>query len=124
MPSLPCSARYHALMNQVQAAVCYICQDIYMAKQLGDMERLFKALADATRLRIIGLLLTSEVCVCDIHESLKVPQSKACRHLAYLLRSGLGATRRRGLWFHFRLGSLPDPVVAAVDDAVRRALAH
>jgi hypothetical protein len=43
----------------------------------------FKALDDATRLRILGLLLTSEVCVCDIHESLKIPQPKASRHLAY-----------------------------------------
>ena len=53
-----------------------------MAKQLTDMETLFRALADATRLRILGLLLTGEVCVCDIHESLKIPQPKTSRHLA------------------------------------------
>ena len=41
-----------------------------MSKPLADLERLFKALADATRLRILGLLLTGEVCVCHIHESL------------------------------------------------------
>jgi len=45
-----------------------------MAKPLRDMESLFKALADETRLRILGLLLTGEVCVCDIHETLKIPQ--------------------------------------------------
>src|SRR5438552_18707088 len=95
-----------------------------MAKQLIEMESLFKALADATRLRILGLLLTGEVCVCDIHESLKIPQSKASRHLAYLRRSGLVATRRDGLWIHYRLGALSDPVLAAVVDAVRHALAH
>ena len=76
-----------------------------MAKQLSDMETLFKALADATRLRILGLLLTGEVCVCDIHESLKIPQSKASRHLAYLRRSGLVETRRDGLWIHYRLAT-------------------
>ena len=59
-----------------------------MAKQMSEMETLFKALADATRLRILGLLLTGEVCVCDIHESLKIPQPKASRHLAYLRRAG------------------------------------
>jgi ArsR family transcriptional regulator len=95
-----------------------------MATQLADMEPLFKALADATRLRILGLLLTGEVCVCDIHESLKIPQSKASRHLAYLRKSGLVATRRQGLWIHYRLGSLADPVVAAIGEAVRHALAH
>jgi hypothetical protein len=69
-----------------------------MAKQLGDMEGLFKALADTTRLRILGLLLTGEVCVCD--------------------------TRRNGLWIHYRLGKLGDPVLAAIVDAVRHALTH
>ena len=68
------------------------------------METLFKALADATRLRILGLLLTGEVCVCHIHESLKIPQPKASRHLAYLRRAGLVETRREGLWVHYRLG--------------------
>jgi ArsR family transcriptional regulator len=95
-----------------------------MAKQLTDMETLFKALADATRLRILGLLLTGEVCVCDIHESLKIPQPKASRHLAYLRRSGLVDTRRDGLWIHYRLGTLADPVMAAIVDAVRHALTH
>jgi ArsR family transcriptional regulator len=95
-----------------------------MAKQLVEMESLFKALADATRLRILGLLLAGEVCVCDIHESLKIPQSKASRHLAYLRRSGLVETRREGLWIHYRLGTLADPVLAAIGDAVRHALTH
>jgi ArsR family transcriptional regulator len=95
-----------------------------MAGQLQEMETLFKALADATRLRILGLLLTGEVCVCDIHQSLKIPQPKASRHLAYLRRSGLVDTRREGLWIHYRLGGLTDPVMAAIVDAVRHALTH
>ena len=95
-----------------------------MARPLIDMEALFKSLGDATRLRILGLLLTGEVCVCDIHESLKIPQSKTSRHLAYLRRSGLVETRRDGLWVHYRLGRLADPVLSAVVDAVRHALAH
>jgi ArsR family transcriptional regulator, arsenate/arsenite/antimonite-responsive transcriptional repressor len=95
-----------------------------MAKQLSEMEMLFKALADATRLRILGLLLSGEVCVCDIHESLKIPQPKASRHLAYLRRSGLVETRREGLWIHYRLGKLADPVLNAISDAVQHALTH
>src|SRR5687768_16847228 len=95
-----------------------------MKAQIESMERLFKALADATRLRILGLLLTGEVCVCDIHESLKISQPKASRHLAYLRRSGLVETRRNGLWIHYRLGQLADPVLAAIADAVRHALTH
>src|SRR5438045_7420258 len=95
-----------------------------MTKRLDEMATLFQALGDRTRLRILGLLLTGEVCVCDIHESLKIPQPKASRHLAYLRRSGLVDTRREGLWIHYRLGKLADPVMAAIVDAVRHALTH
>src|SRR2546426_3504019 len=95
-----------------------------MTKPLSEMERLFKALADATRLRILGLLLTGEVCVCHIHQSLKISQPKASRHLAYLRRCGLVETRRDGLWIHYRMARLPDPVLGVIGDALRHALAH
>src|SRR5436190_20067815 len=95
-----------------------------MARQLIEMESLFKALADATRLRILGLLLTGEVCVCDIHESLKIPQPKASRHLAYLRKAGLVEARREGLWMRYRLADLPDPLLQSIADTVRHALTH
>ena len=47
-----------------------------MVTQLDRMASLFQALGDSTRLRILGLLLVGEVCVCDIYESLKIPQPK------------------------------------------------
>jgi ArsR family transcriptional regulator, arsenate/arsenite/antimonite-responsive transcriptional repressor len=95
-----------------------------MAKQLLEMKTIFNALADATRLRILGLLLTGEVCVCDIQESLRIPQSKTSRHLAYLRSAGLVEARRDGVWIHYRLAQLLDPVVGALLDALRHALAH
>ena len=95
-----------------------------MEKRLATLETYFKALADATRLRILGLLLTGEVCVCHIHESLRIPQPKASRHLAYLRRAGLVAARREGLWMHYRLADLPDPVLRAISDTLRHALTH
>jgi ArsR family transcriptional regulator len=95
-----------------------------MQTPVQQMAALFQALGDPTRLRILGLLLAGEVCVCDIHESLKIPQPKASRHLAYLRRSGLVATRRDGQWIHYRLGTLANPVLAALADAVRHALTH
>jgi ArsR family transcriptional regulator len=95
-----------------------------MDARLHTMEQLFQALGDATRLRILGLLLTGEVCVCHIHESLKVSQPKASRHLAYLRRAGLVDCRREGLWVYYRLADAPDPVVASVKQAVTHALGH
>jgi ArsR family transcriptional regulator len=95
-----------------------------MKRPLADMEGVFKALADSTRLRILGLLLTGEVCVCHIHAALRIPQPKASRHLAYLRRAGLVATRRAGTWMYYRLASLSDPVVFAVQESVTHALQH
>lgn len=92
--------------------------------QLHQLEELFKALADATRLRIIRLLMAGELCVCNIHDALNVPQAKASRHLAYLRRVGLVSTRRDGLWVYYRLSKSADPVVATVEDATTHVLGH
>jgi len=95
-----------------------------MATQIDRLEAVFKALADTTRLRIVGLLLAGEVCVCDIHQTLAIPQSKASRHLAYLRKAGLVQVRRDGLWMHYRLADLADPVIAAMASAVSHVLTH
>ena len=94
------------------------------ARQIADLETVLKALADRTRLRIVGLLLNGEICVCHIHESLGIPQPKASRHLAYLRRSGLALARKEGLWVHYRLATLENPVLQSVLDAVGHALGH
>ncbi len=95
-----------------------------MTRQLTEIERLFKALADTTRLRILGLLLTGEVCVCHIHETLGIPQPKASRHLAYLRRARLVETRRNGLWIYYRLADSGEQTVRAIEQAVRHVLGH
>ena len=112
-PALPAARRgltyappYICLRVYLSLRRCrYICQGIYMKGQIGQLETVLKALADGTRLRILGLLTTGEVCVCHIHESLKISQPKASRHLAYLRRAGLVTTRREGLWVHYQLGA-------------------
>ena len=95
-----------------------------MTTRLSALETLFKALADDTRLRILGLLQSGEVCVCDIHGSLGLPQPTVSRHLATLRKAGLVHGRKDGLWVHYRLATLPDPVMQTVLDAVSHALGH
>ena len=66
--------------------------------------QLFKALSDGTRLRMLLLLLENdELCVCDIMESLQIPQSTASRHLALLRNVGLVEGERRGTWMYYQL---------------------
>lgn len=65
--------------------------------------KLFKALSDETRLRILALLTVGELCVCDLMEVLQLPQSTVSRHLAYLRKTGLVDDRRQGVWMYYRL---------------------
>jgi ArsR family transcriptional regulator, arsenate/arsenite/antimonite-responsive transcriptional repressor len=68
-----------------------------------DLVRLFAALADRTRLRILNLMQGREVCVCYFVEILEQGQPKISRHLAYLRRAGIVAARREGKWMHYRI---------------------
>ena len=103
---------------------CCTPRPVPRLKDLDTLTTVYGALADATRLRILALLKDGEVCVCDIHASLGVPQPTASRHLAYLRREGLVAARRSGVWMHYSLAPMADPVVAAVLAAALHALTH
>jgi len=87
-----------------------------------ELDLLFRALADRTRLRLMNLMGADEVCVCFLVEALKLTQPKISRHLAYLRRAGLVAARREGKWMHYRLVTPSDPLATAIFAAVRSGL--
>ena len=89
---------------------------------VDELEHLFKALADKTRLRILALLGNNEVCVCHLHDSLGLPQPTVSRHLAYLRKNGLVAARRDGVWMHYQVSRSLSPVVQGVIAAAVNAL--
>lgn len=95
-----------------------------MTKQNYNIEFLFKALADRTRLRLISLIGDTEVCVCFFVVILKVSQPKISRHLAYLRRAGIVSARREGKWMHYRLAEPPDEHAARIFREVRASLAE
>ncbi|MDT7541846.1 MAG: ArsR family transcriptional regulator, arsenate/arsenite/antimonite-responsive transcriptional [Acidobacteriota bacterium] len=88
-----------------------------------EMERLFRALADATRLRLLNLMGDEEVCVCFFVEILGMSQPKISRHLAYLRRAGVVEARREGKWMHYRVAEPADESAARVFREVRAWLA-
>ena len=106
----------------------YICQEAYTEgmkdARLTTLEDAFKAFADPTRLRILGLLAAGEICVCNIHECLGISQPTASRHLAYLRRKNLVETRKEGLWVHYKLAGLDEPVMRVLMSAVTHVLSH
>jgi ArsR family transcriptional regulator len=76
-----------------------------MAGPPSPVTRVFKALSDPTRVRIVRLLLASPVpdlCVCEMVDALEVPEYQVSRHLAVLRRAGLVRERRDGKWVYYR----------------------
>lgn len=74
-----------------------------MKSQTVPLDRLFRALADPTRLRLVNLMSEREICVCYFIAVIGAPQPKISRHLAYLRRAGIVAARRDGKWMHYRM---------------------
>lgn len=93
-----------------------------MTNKHYNMELLFKALADRTRLRLLNLIGEDEICVCFFVEALKTNQPKISRHLAYLRKAGVVAGRREGKWIHYRVVEPPDEQAANIFREVRNWL--
>ncbi len=77
---------------------------------MNSASEMFKALSDPTRLRIMRLLLTGELCICDLMESLDLPQSRISRHMTYLKNAGWVTGRRSGKWVYYKLKTPETPL--------------
>ena len=82
-----------------------------------DLVRLFAALADPTRLRLLNLMDGREVCVCYFVGILKQSQPKVSRHLAYLRNAGIVSARREGKWMHYSIDRPSDARACSILDA-------
>ncbi|MES2336905.1 MAG: metalloregulator ArsR/SmtB family transcription factor [Pseudomonadota bacterium] len=78
---------------------------------------IFRALADATRLRILALLRTMELSVGELAQVLGQSQPRVSRHVKILCDAGLARRRKEGSWVFVALGSAErvGPVLAALD---------
>jgi ArsR family transcriptional regulator len=76
--------------------------------EVRAVTRLFKALGDDTRLRIVALLSHGELCVCHVQAALDLTQPNASRQLAILRNAGVVESRRAGTWTHYKLAAQPD----------------
>jgi len=86
--------------------------------------RIFKALADETRLRIVLLLARGELCVCDLMAILDLPQSTVSRHLATLRHAGWVEDRRQGVWMYYKLAQDGEPLQQALGQVLVAGLAE
>lgn len=83
------------------------------ALDVRSASRLFKALGDETRLRIVALLSHGELCVCHIEAALDLTQSNTSRQLGVLKNAGVVEPRRDGNWVYYRIAPQLDDVCKA-----------
>jgi ArsR family transcriptional regulator len=68
---------------------------------MRELVKVYKALADPSRLRVLNLVLERECCVCEVMQALEVSQSKASRMLSALYDVGFLKLRKEGLWSYY-----------------------
>ena len=83
-----------------------IAHSTLTGEEAAELERLFKALADRSRLRILNVLVNAgdeAVCVCELQPLLEVGQPTVSHHLKQLVEAGLLERERRGTYAYYRL---------------------
>lgn len=75
--------------------------------------RVMKALSDPNRVRVVKLLQTDELCVCEIQEVLGLAQSTVSKHMKILEDAGLVERKRQGTWIIYSLADGSESEYAA-----------
>lgn len=80
-----------------------------------DKTRLFKALSDLNRLRILKMLQTKPLCVCEITDVLDLATSTVSKHLSILKENGFIIEEKVGKWVNYQINPRPaDPRIASI----------
>lgn len=71
-----------------------------------ELSAIFKTFGDDMRIRILGLLLERELCVCDIESVLEISQVNASRHLLKMKSAGILTSRKKARWVYYNISSI------------------
>jgi len=92
-------------IDAVASACCSpLIREPLTADWAGDLSRMFKALGDPVRLRLLSLVAShenGEACVCDISDTFNLSQPTISHHLKVLRGAGLLDCERRGTWVYY-----------------------
>ncbi|WP_406641361.1 ArsR/SmtB family transcription factor [Amycolatopsis sp. WGS_07] len=97
------------LLYAVISACCSpLARDPLTADDAAELAKLFKALSDPVRLRLLSLIAShagGEACVCDLTGAFDLTGPTISHHLKVLRESGLITGERRGTWVYYRVHS-------------------
>jgi ArsR family transcriptional regulator len=91
------------------------------ALEVRPLTRLFRALGDETRLRIVALLSHGELCVCHLEKALDLNQSNASRQLGILKSAGIVDSRRDGTWVYYSIVPQEHALVASALEVLTKS---
>jgi ArsR family transcriptional regulator, arsenate/arsenite/antimonite-responsive transcriptional repressor len=94
------------ILGQDDAVVCCspMVREPLDEEAAVDLARMFKALSDPVRLRLLSLVAShegGEACVCDLTGPFDVSQPTISHHLKVLREAGLVGSERRGTWVYY-----------------------
>jgi ArsR family transcriptional regulator, arsenate/arsenite/antimonite-responsive transcriptional repressor len=102
------------------AACCAPVTGAVIDAQTADrLARVFKALGDPTRVRLLSLIAAhdgGEACICELTEPVGLSQPTLSHHMKQLVDAGLLTREQRGKWAYFRV---VDSTLAALSSALR-----
>ena len=83
-----------------------------------------QALADHTRWRIALLVVDQMLCVCELEDGLRLPQSTLSSHLTVMRNAGLLEVERRGKWAYYRMADTARPLFEAQREQFARSISR
>ncbi|MDN4175535.1 metalloregulator ArsR/SmtB family transcription factor [Nocardioides sp. SOB77] len=106
-------------VEQTSACCSTVTGGVLEAADAERLARMFKALGDPTRVRLLSLIAAQpdrEACVCDLTEPVGLSQPTVSHHMKQLVEAGLVVREQRGRWAFYRL---VEDTLAALGDALR-----
>ena len=85
-----------------------------MSIDVEKTAKIFKALCDSNRVRIVQILQAGEKCACEIGEELDMAQSKLSYHMKILCESGIVKSWYVGKWTHYQIDSVGSDVAIKI----------
>ncbi len=97
------------MSKQIEPVLC-CCSPLtgepLSADEAAELARVFKAIADPVRLRLLSLIAShagGEACVCDLTGAFALTGPTISHHLKVLREAGLVTSERRGTWIYYRV---------------------
>jgi ArsR family transcriptional regulator len=80
----------------------------------SENAKVFRALCDETRLKVLSLLQSGEKCACVLLEQVDVGQPTLSHHMKILVDSGIVRARREGKWIHYSISEEGSEIAAGL----------